>query len=358
MQFMTTNITINKPLPIAIGKKIKEFTKDSDVKTTITDLKNGNSILITEFYKDGISLLQELHKNLKFSFANTTFKEQQEYRKEYQRLSNLIYLEIVDQKIAVKKAPYIGWLERFYPENTHFLLTLPQIQGMNSAWQWYKNGISIPVLRNKVHPYYGTYFPTRFEHLSLFDNWLKRYKGAKKTAIEVGVGCGVLSLQLLQHQFQKVYATDINPNAIVGLQEFMGTTKLSRKLELDLGHLFGKWDKQTELIVFNPPWLPTTQEAGGMDDAIYYNEALFEEFFAEAKKRLLPEGKLLLIFSNLAQITNMASTHPIETEITKGNRFKLERCFKKSVGAASDKTTRKQHWRATEEVELWILNHC
>ncbi|MFT5752383.1 MAG: hypothetical protein ACI86L_001896, partial [Dokdonia sp.] len=29
----------------------------------------------------------------------------------------------------------------------------------------------------------------------------------------------------------------------------------------------------------------------------------------------------------------------------------------RSVKAASDKTTRDQHWRSSEEVELWILTH-
>jgi hypothetical protein len=354
---MITDIEVNKPEPIAIGENLKLFKRGTDVGLTIAALKEGKPILINEFYKDGLSLLKDLHKSLKLKLPNTSFKEQRDYRSEYRRLSNLILLEVVDQKLCVKKSPSIGWLEKFYPENKHFFLSFPQIQGLNSAWQWYKKGISIPVLRNKMHPYYDVYFPTRFEHLVLFDNWLKRYKGQKKTAIDVGVGCGVLSLLLVQHNFQKVYATDINPNAIVGLAEFMGTTKLSRKVELDFGHLFGKWYKQTELIIFNPPWLPETHDLGNIEDAIYYNKTLFTDFFAAAKKRLLPDGKLVLIFSNLAQITNVTTEHPIEIELTEGNRFQLEKCFKKSVSAASNKTKRDQHWRSLEEVELWVLTH-
>jgi hypothetical protein len=354
---MITDLEVNKPVPIAVGKMLKSFKHGAKAGPAIEALKQGKTILIKEFYNDGISLLQDLHKYLKLKLPNRSFQEQHEYRSEYYRLSNLILLEIVDQELCVKKSPSIGWLEKFYPENNHFFLTFPQIQGLNSAWQWYKNGISIPVLRNKIHPYYGTYFPTRFEHLVLFDNWLKHYKGPKKTVIDVGVGCGVLSLQMVQHRFQKVYATDNNPNAIVGLTEFMGTTKLSRKIELDFGHLFGKWEKQTELIVFNPPWLPEAHDLGSIDDAIYYNKTLFQDFFAAEKKRLLPEGKLVLIFSNLAQITNVTTEHPIETELAEGDRFKLERCFKKSVKAASSKTKRDQHWRSSEEVEIWVLTH-
>lgn len=349
---------INKPEPIAIGEKLTTYNLGTDVDSTIKTLEEGKPVLINGLYSDGLELLKKLHWYLKQKLPNKTFQEQQAYRSEFHRLSNLILLEIEDHELSVRKAPSIGWLERFYPENNHFLLTFPQIQGMNSSWQWYLNGVSIPSVRNKIHPYYGTYFPTRFEHLEIFNNWLKRYEGPKKTAIDVGVGCGVLSLQLVQHGFQKVFATDINPNAIFGLAEFMGTTKLSRKIELDQAHLFGKWDKPTELIVFNPPWLPASKDIKGLDSAMYYDEKLFPEFFAGAKERLLPDGKLILIFSNLAQVAQLTKEHPIEKELAEGGRFKLERKFKKSVGASSDKTKRDRPWRAVEEVELWELSHA
>ena len=333
------------------------FNRATDVKHTIKVLEAGNPVLITEFYSNGLILLKELHMHLKTKLPNKSFQEQRAYRSEYHKLSNLMLIEIADHKLAVKKSPSIGWLEKLYPETSNFLLSFPQVQGLNSAWQWYQNGISIPVLRNKVHPYYGTYFPTRFDHLILFDNWLKRYKGPKKFAIDVGIGSGVLSFQLIKHGFQKVFGTDTNPNAIVGLTEFMGDTKLSRKIELDYGHLFGKWDKQTELIVFNPPWLPASLHLDRNDEAIYYNENLFPDFFEGAKKRLLPEGKLVILFSNIAQITNVTKDHPVEKELAEGGRFQLEKHLKKTVKPASKKTKRDQYWRSSEEVELWVLTN-
>ena len=352
---MINDLVINKPEPIVSGKQIELFNRTTDVELTIEAIEAGKPVLISTFYSNGFLLLKELKLHLKRKLPHKSFQEQREFRSEYRKLSNLILIEIVDHKLAVKKSPSIGWLEKLYPEIRNFLLPFPQVQGLNSAWQWYQNGISIPVLRNKIHPYYGTYFPTRFDHLILFDNWLKRYKGPKKFAIDVGIGCGVLSFQLVKHGFQKVFGTDTNPNAIVGLTEFMADTKLSRKIELDFGHLFGKWEKQTELIVFNPPWLPESQNLDRHDEAIYYNEDLFPDFFEGAKKRLLPEGKLVILFSNLAQITNVTNDHPIEIELAEGGRFQLEKCLKKKVKAASEKTKRDQHWRSSEEVELWVL---
>ncbi len=164
---MITDIKANKPAPIAISKELKSYKHGTELGLTIEHLIQGKSIIIKEFYNDGMSLLQEIHKYLKLKLPNKSFKEQQEYRSAYAKLSNRVLLEVVDQELCAKKSPGIGWLEVFYPENDHFLLTFPQVQGLNSAWQWYKNGISIPVLRNKIHPYYGTYFPTRFEHLKL-----------------------------------------------------------------------------------------------------------------------------------------------------------------------------------------------
>ena len=173
----------------------------------------------------------------------------------------------------------------------------------------------------------------------------------------MGVENGVLSLQLIKHGFQKTFGTDTNPNAIIGLNESLEGTKLSRKIEIDFGHLFAKWVKPTELIIFNPPWLPASHKLERLDEAMYYNEQLFPEFFAEAKKRLLPDGKIVVLFSNLGQITEVTKRHPIEEELKKGKRFVLEAYLKRPVKAASEKTKRSATWRANEEVDLWILKH-
>jgi SAM-dependent methyltransferase len=353
-ELMSTDLKLNKPEPIALGERTERFNRGTSVKLALELLAAGKPVLITDFYNNGLSLLHELDMHLDRNFPNKSLEEQSEYQSEYDKLSNLILIEVKDHKLAVSNAPNIGWFEKLYPESGDFSLPFPQVEELHNAWQDFLNGISIPVLRNKVHPYYGTYFPRHFEHIVLFDNWLKRYTGPKKSAIEVGFGSGILSLQMVQNGFQKVFGTDTNPNAFVGLKEFMGETKLSRKIELDFGHLFGKWEKPTELIVFNPPWLPESYDLERVNEAIYYNENLFPEFFSEAKGRLLPEGKLVLIFSNLAQITNATKEHPIEKEIAEGGRFQLEKLLKKTVKSSSEKTKQNENGRS-EEIELWIL---
>jgi hypothetical protein len=349
------SLQVDKPKAMVLDVDAIPFTRNHSVQDAIADVLAGNNILIQDFYSTGLVLLKELKIHLKRKFSDDSFKGQREFRFTFKKRSNQILLRIVDLKLDVKKAPYIGWLERFYSNHDSFILSFPQVQGLNSAWQWYVKGVSIPVLRNRLHPFYGTYFPTRFEHLQLFDNWLNQYDGPKKTAIDVGIGSGVLSFMLMKHGFQKSYGTDINPNAIIGLHQCMAGTKLSRKIELAFGHLFAKWTKRTELIVFNPPWLPTSTKQGPLDDAIYYNSQLFPDFFEEATDKLLPDGRIVLLFSNLAQVTELTDVHPVEDELANGGRFVQERMLTSKVGKASSATKRDQHWRSRERVELWIL---
>lgn len=77
----------------------------------------------------------------------------------------------------------------------------------------------------------------------------------------------------------------------------------------------------------------------------------------ETKKRLLNNGKIVILFSNLAQITDVAKENPIKKEVAEGGRFKLDLYIKKSVKSASEKTKRNQHWRSPDEVELWVLSN-
>ncbi len=354
---MTDELQVNRPEPIEKDIETIPYNAKIDPQKAIEDILNGNNLLIEDFYSTGLSVLHELNTYLKKKHTDQSFQGQREFRSEYQKLSHKVLVQISANKLEVKKAPLIGWLKVLYPDIENFILAFPQVQGLNSAWQWYEKGISIPVLRNKLHPYYGVYFPNRFEHLQLFDNWLKRYEGAKKTAMDIGIGSGVLSLQMMKYGFQKVYGTDTNPNAIIGLNQFMSDTKLARKIEIDFGHLFAKWEQKTELIVFNPPWLPTSRDLDRLDEAIYYNDKLFDDFFKEAPKRLLPDGKIVLLFSNLAQITKVSDHNPIEKEIVEGGRFKKELFLTKKVKQASKKTKRNQNWRSLETVELWVLSH-
>lgn len=343
------------PTPIITDIEVYPFNKNSDPTEAIEAIIEGHYVLIEDFFSSGLILLNRLKKQIEQENFDQSFKDQRESRSLFRKLSHRIILEINKHKLTVKKAPIVGWFKILYPELNEFLLPFPQVQGLNSSWQWYKKGILLPVLDTKIHPYFGTYFPTRFEHLKLFDKWLKKYVGEKESVIDIGVGSGVLTFQLLKHGFRNVCGTDSNSNAIIGLNEELKKNNFHSKVDLFHGDLFADCDLKTELIVFNPPWIPASNNIEGLDKAIYYDDDLFPRFFKEAKKHLQPEGRIVLLFSNLAEIINSTQSHPVETELAHGGRFEKEILWQQKVKAASKKTRREQNWRQNEMVELWVL---
>jgi len=129
---------------------------------------------------------------------------------------------------------------------------------------------------------------------------------------------------------------------------------LTDKLVLHQSNLFEKLDFETDLIIFNPPWLPQTDNLTILDEAIYYPENLFERFFEQANQHLSQTGKIVLLFSNLGQIVNQ-NENPFEKIIEKSNIFYKEKIWTANVKPASTKTKRNQNWRENEKVELWIV---
>lgn len=355
MTISGNRIKADRPEPIISNIDVVPYKQRMDPQVAIDALLDGYRVLIIDYYSSGLILLNELKKILKSSYSDESFQGQREFRSKFRELSNRILLKINNSKLTVRKAPEIGWLKILYPELTEFLLSFPQIQGLNSSWQWYQKGIYIPVLKRKIHPWFGTYFPTRFEHLELFDEWLKKYQGEKRSAIDIGIGSGILSFQMLKHGFKKIYGTDSNPNAIIGLTEQIDRNKLQSKTELFYGDLFSTITQRSELIVFNPPWLPASYDSEGLDKAIYYEKDLFTHFFDNAQNYLKPDGRLVILFSNLAQITKLCNVNPIEEELTKNTQFQMEHYIQKEVRPASKNTQRNQNWRSSENVELWII---
>jgi len=348
-------IQAQRPEPLSQDTGTVPFQSGTGPDKAVQALVDGKYVLIDDLYSSGLIIVRELKNTIKNSHSDRSFQGQRDFRSQFRKLSHHLLLPVKNNELAVKKAPEIGWLKILYPDLNDFLLPFPQVQGLNSSWQWYKKGILIPVLSEKIYPYFGTYFPTRFEHLELFDHWLKKYDGEKKSAVDIGIGCGVLTFQMLKHRFEKVCGTDINPNAIIGLKEYLSKRRLQSKIDLIHGDLFGGCGLKTELIVFNPPWLPASHELTGLDRAIYFEPDLFPRFFSEAAKHLTADGRVVLLFSNLAKITKAGSSHPIETELSTGKRFRKELLLQKKVDQASGNTRRDQTWRASEIAELWVL---
>ncbi len=331
------------------------FNRNMDVKATVNEMIAGKYVLVEKFYSNGLEVLAELKRKLSGKYNDKSFQGKRDFRSAFREASHRLLLKVQENKLQVKKCPDIGWLELLYPDVSEFYISFPEVQGMNSSWQWHKKGIEIKTLNLTLHPYYGTYFPTRFDHLKLFDKWLKKYEGSKDKAIEIGVGSGVLSFQLIQNGFNDIFATDTNKNAIIGVAQESKRLGYEDKITLNHGDLFENCDVKVDLILFNPPWLLAKHKLEeGIDKAMYYEKELFPRFFEQAQKHLAPNGRIVLIFSNLAEVVDEQSMHPIIEELRNNNRFRKDLHLRRDVRASSRRTKRTDS-RSTEKVELWVL---
>ena len=213
----SADLKLNRPEPLVEDIPVLEYSKNIDPKYAVEALLEGNYVLIADQFSSGIAVLEALKKTLSKNTGTDSFREQRSYRDTFRKLTQLLLIEISDHKLHVRKAPEIGWIKILYPELPDFFLPFTDVQGLNSSWQWYEKGIRIPELKQTLHPFYGTYFPTRFEHIELFADYLKKYPGKKERAFDVGIGSGVLSKLFQQFDFQEINASDINPNAIIGM---------------------------------------------------------------------------------------------------------------------------------------------
>lgn len=356
-----------RPEPVLPGKEPVHIYSKMDRKTVAARLLSDTHGLIKDAYPTGLGVLSELKKQV---FGKTKaaaderddhdFQDYRTMRTDFRRASNRLLVPVEQNRIALRKSPDIGWLRELYPDVQDFLLPFPQIQGLNSSWQWFLRGVRFPVLKHDIYPWYGTYFPTRFDHLLLFDEWLGTYRGRKETALDIGAGCGVLSFMLLERGFRHVTATDINPSAVVTIRENARHQGVQDRLEAHMSDLFtqlngiGETGSRSDLIVFNPPWLPARQGTGMLDRAIYYEPGLFQRFFSEAAAFLSEEATIVILFSNLGRLTGIEKEHPVVEELARFRRFRKVERLQKKVAAPSLKTRRKDH-RKDEWVELWVL---
>jgi release factor glutamine methyltransferase len=153
--------------------------------------------------------------------------------------------------------------------------------------------------------------------------------------LEIGVGSGAVSEQFSLTHF--VVGTDINPHA-VRLAHTRGIHVIRADLFSGLCTLF-------DLILFNPPYLPTQPEERVNDWLEYALDGgedgcdTIERFFAHAQLYLTDNGRVLVLFSSLnnaERVNGILQTHGwnsslILEEIVEGERLYVLRCVPHAV---------------------------
>ncbi len=308
-------------------------------------LREGRSLIVTDRFGTGLGILDALRVQLEDPGEDGGYVKKRAFRDAFQAASKRLLVPVVGRKVALPDAPRAGFLAELYPDHADFALPVEDARVLSSAWDWYEQGVHFAVLGYRVHPFYGAYIPARMEHLELFGTWLAKYKGARNRAIDVGTGSGVLALQMSRAGFQQVLATDINPNAIESVARQLRRLPVMPAIELQHGDLLGTDRGPIDLIVSNPPWMKG--EVGRtLDLAMYFQDGFFERFFDQALQRLAPGGRVVLVFSNIIELSQPDVPHPIQTELDRG-RFRLVEKLTRRV-----KPLRR---RTREKVEVWEL---
>lgn len=142
------------------------------------------------------------------------------------------------------------------------------------------------------------------EDTFFMEDIIKNYKG--NFALEIGIGSGYLTSSLCSN-FGFVIGTDLNFDSIVYAKN-TALSKYSNKL-LICTNFASSLKFKFDLIISNPPYLPTDTNGVGLKDNTIYGGKEGIEFAFQFLYSVLPllqeNGRILLLRSSLANIKKM-----------------------------------------------------
>jgi SAM-dependent methyltransferase len=204
-----------------------------------------------------------------------------------------------DYTIPLRRAPDVKLAcnEAYGKPGQPFVASLRELLGLIGAHEWRKNGVEIPALGARIHPYYGVFSPIRGEYIELLNS--APLPAGAKLAFDIGTGTGVLAALLARRGIDKVIATDMDPRALSCARENLHRLDLDSQVDVVQADLFPQG--RAPLIVCNPPWLPGRPSAS-IESAIYDPDSrMLKGFLNGLADHLEPGGEGWLILSDLAE---------------------------------------------------------
>jgi SAM-dependent methyltransferase len=231
------------------------------------------------------------------------------------------------------------------------VVSLHELVGAIGAHEWRKNGVHVDALQGRIHPHYGTFFPTRSEYVDLV---AAAALPTETLAFDVGTGTGVLAAVLARRGVRRVVATDNEPRAIACAGENFRNLGVQDQAEAVLTDMFPAG--RAPLIVCNPPWIPATPHSS-LDNAVYDpGSRMLFRFLNELPSHLEPGGEGWLVLSDLAEHLGLRSRDELLRAIEAAGLTVLGRADTKPTHAkASDRTDPLFEARSAEVTSLWRL---
>jgi len=146
----------------------------------------------------------------------------------------------------------------------------------------------------------GVYFPDEDSLLlaGVLEKFRKMFAGKK--ILEMGCGCGFLSVLLSKLTKCEIVAVDINKEAVENTD--LNARKNRANVLARQSDLFCNIEEKFDFIIFNPPYLPVSDEIEGREwwSMLCKNGNIIERFAKESKIHLNKNGNAILLYSSLS----------------------------------------------------------
>jgi methylase of polypeptide subunit release factors len=231
------------------------------------------------------------------------------------------------------------------------VVSLRELLGLIGAHEWRKKGVEIPVLQERIHPYYGVFSPVRGEYVDLV---ARTPLPSVEKAFDIGVGTGVLSAVLAKRGVKRIVATDQDPRALACAKENLTRLGYDSQVELIAADLFP--EGRAPLVVCNPPWVPA-RPASPIENAVYdYESRMLLGFLNGLGAHLSPGGEGWLILSDFAEHLGMRTRDWLLAAIDNAGLIVAGReDIKPRHPKAADADDPLHAARAAEVTSLWRL---
>ena len=161
-----------------------------------------------------------------------------------------------------------------------------------------KRGLKIRLYPTVFHP--GFYLST-----DIMLDYLLTLSIDGKSLLELGAGSGLVALYLAKNKNCKVTATDINPNAIKGLEENSQTNQVD--LKVIASDLFDAVPfEKLDYIIVNPPYY--AGEISAVDEYAFYAGTqleYFSKFYSQIVPYLKNDTTVYMILSETAPLAKI-----------------------------------------------------